>query len=100
MRTKYNWPVMNAEYELAQLKELKLTMSAFARARGIPESTFRKAIQRFKAQQTLLPKQIVEHLKAPAARLRSKQIQQEQVMQLVEQSLKLTQQFLLLMQRL
>lgn len=99
MRTKYNWPVMNAEYELAKLKEPKLTMSAFARARDIPESTFRKAIQRFKAQQTSLPKQMVEHLK-PAARLRSKQIQQEDVMQLVEQSLKLVQQSLLLMQRL
>ncbi|WP_406731789.1 hypothetical protein RJD39_08650 [Vibrio scophthalmi] len=48
MRNKYDWPILLAEYHVAELKSKNLSMSSFASARGIPSSTFRKGILREK----------------------------------------------------
>ncbi|MFH4532266.1 hypothetical protein WMQ26_03130 [Vibrio diabolicus] len=46
MRNKYNWKLLSAEFQLASVKYPDLSMAAFAKSRGIPASTFRKAIRR------------------------------------------------------
>lgn len=48
MRSTYDWEQLHAEFNLAKVKHPPLPMAAFARSRGIPESTFRKAILRKK----------------------------------------------------
>ncbi len=46
MRNKYNWKLISAQYRLAAVEYPEMSMTAFARSRGIPSSTFRKAIKR------------------------------------------------------
>ncbi|SON50413.1 hypothetical protein [Vibrio tapetis] len=44
MRNKYNWPLLHKEFGCYKAKDPALSMSSFARAKGIPESTFRKGL--------------------------------------------------------
>lgn len=51
MRNTYDWEQISAEFRLAAIKFPELSMAAFARSRGIPSSTFRKAIRRIQRQE-------------------------------------------------
>lgn len=53
MRNKYNWKLLSAEFRLASVKYPELSMAAFAKSRGIPSSTFRKAIRREQRREQL-----------------------------------------------
>lgn len=46
MRKNYDWALLRAEFQLAKVKHPGLSMAAFSRSRGIPDSTFRKALLR------------------------------------------------------
>ncbi|MCE0493112.1 hypothetical protein [Vibrio salinus] len=53
MRNTYNWPLLSAQFRLATVKSPKISMSAFASARDIPSSTFRKGIRRQRMKELL-----------------------------------------------
>lgn len=46
MRVFYDWQYLVREYHFVKVKNPRMSKSAYARSRGIPESTFRKAIIR------------------------------------------------------
>ncbi|TOK18773.1 hypothetical protein CGI24_17735 [Vibrio parahaemolyticus] len=54
MRNKYNWKLLSAEFQLASVKYPDLSMAAFAKSRGIPTSTFRKALRREQKRETCI----------------------------------------------
>ncbi|MGR5069308.1 hypothetical protein [Vibrio alfacsensis] len=46
MRNKYDWNFLFADFQLSKIRQPNLSMAAYARSRGIPESTFRKGLLR------------------------------------------------------